>query len=206
MKRALSLTILLSALVASLGVVPVHASAAAPKTVVKDPAGDANGVNDQGTSDGSVGDQTAAGVSTVGDLESIQLSNDSKNLYVNFMTAAAPPATEGVGYRVEFNPTATPGTQCIKIEAFFPGAGNDLSDFKAQLVDSCSGTATTTQVKIAGTIVTIPRKLSKAFAPGAKLASPQAQSFVAAGSGSAALTTYPVLDTTKVGTDYTFSK
>ncbi|MFN2594500.1 MAG: hypothetical protein ABR579_06400 [Actinomycetota bacterium] len=206
MKRTLCIALTIAAVIGMTAIFPVQVSAAASKTVVKDPAGDANFVNDQGTSDGSVGDQNAAGVSTVGDLESVKVSSDAANLYVTFLTAAPPPATEGLGYRLAFNPTATPGTQCIKIEAFFPGAGNDLTDFQAQLSDSCSGAAVTTPVKIVGTTVTVPRKLSKAFAPGAKLASPQAQAFVCVGSGAAALGTYPVVDTTKVGTDYTFPK
>ncbi|MEA2487495.1 MAG: hypothetical protein QOF16_1149 [Actinomycetota bacterium] len=206
MKRALSIAVAVSALIAATGAFPIHASAAKATTVVKDPAGDANGVNDQGASDGSVGDQNAAGVSTVGDLDSVSLSNDAKNLYVTFLTEAPPPATEGVGYRVRFNPTATAGTQCINIEAFFPGAGNDLTDFQAQLRDSCGGTTVTTPLKILGEVITVPRKLDKAFAAGAKLTAPQAQSFVCVGSGAAALGTYPVLDTTKVGTDYTFTK
>jgi hypothetical protein len=205
MKRTISVAAVV-ALLGTLAVVPLHAQAAAMKVVVKDPAGDANGVNDQGTSDGSFGDQTAAAASTVTDLESVSLSNDAKNLYVMITTQAAPPATEGVGYRVRFNPTATPGTQCIIIEAFFPGAGNDLGGFEAQLRNTCGATEKVSPVKVVGTMITVPRKLDKAFAPGAKLAAPQAQGFVYTGSSYPAGVMYPVLDTTKVGTDYTFAK
>ncbi|MDQ3878128.1 MAG: hypothetical protein M3290_07250, partial [Actinomycetota bacterium] len=149
MKRTPLLVALAVGITSTLAIAPFHASAAPKaKTVVKDVLGDANGVNDQGASDGSFGDQNAAGVSTVGDLDHVDLSNDAKNLYVNFATAAPPPATEGIGYRIRFNPTATPGTQCISIEAFFPGAGNDLSDFEAQLTDSCGGGTVTKPLKI----------------------------------------------------------
>lgn len=181
---------------------PAHVSAAPGKTILKDPLGDANFVNDQGTGDGSFGDQNAAGVGTVSDILSVDLSNDSKNLYVTFTTQAAPPAATGVGYRVRFN--GDPGSQCIQIEAFFPGANNDLSEFKAQFRNTCTG-GDATPVKIVGTTITVPRKLDKAFAPGAKLTSPQAQTFQYSGSyptGAAA----PIIDTTKVGTDYTLVK
>lgn len=203
MKRTISMAAIVG-LLSIIAAFPVHA--AAGKVVVKDPSGDANGVNDQGTSDGSFGDQTAAGASTVTDISSVELSNDAKNLYVMFVTGANPPATEGVGYRVRFNPTAGPGTQCILVEAFFPGAGNDLTVYEAQLRDTCGGTETVTPLKIVGSQITVPRKLNKAFAPGAKLAAPQAQGFVYNGSSYPAGVMYPILDTTKVGTDYTFTK
>ncbi|MFP5298646.1 MAG: hypothetical protein ACLGHL_06650, partial [Actinomycetota bacterium] len=61
-------------------------AAPAPKAVIEDPVGDANFVNDQGTGDGSFGDQTAADAGTVSDLMKVELSNDAKNLIVNFVT------------------------------------------------------------------------------------------------------------------------
>ncbi|MDQ3878130.1 MAG: hypothetical protein M3290_07260 [Actinomycetota bacterium] len=204
-KRRISTALLISLLAGAAMLPAGHASAAAAKTIVKDPAGDANFVNDQGTGDGSFGDQTAASVGTVSDLESVTLSNDAKNLYVTFSTAAAPPATTAVGYRVRFN--GAPASQCLFIDAYFPGANNDLTEFKAQLKDTCgAGPAggTTTELKIVGQTVTVPRKLDKAFAKGAKLTAPQALSFQYSGSYPNGVSA-PVIDTTKVGTDYTFS-
>ena len=96
---------------------------AAPKvtTVLEDPAEDANGLNDQGTGDGSNGDHvTPADASTVTDLLSLDVSNDAKNLYVTFETQTAPPATQGVGVRVRFNPDGAAGSHCIVLEAFYP--------------------------------------------------------------------------------------
>ena len=202
MKRAISIAITITIMLAAPALVPSHAAAApAGKVILKDPLGDGNFVNDQGTGDGSFGDFNQAGVGTVSDLLSVTLSNDAKNLYVTFQTQAAPPAATGVGYRVRFNPTATPGTQCILIEAMFPGANNDLSEFKAQLRNTCTG-GPVVPLKIIGTQITVPRKADKAFAPGAKLTAPQAQSFQYSGSSYPAGTMAPIIDTTKVGTDY----
>jgi hypothetical protein len=185
-------------------ILSLHALAApAATTVIKDPMADANGINDQGTGDGSVGDQTAASAGTVSDILSVDLSSDAKNLYVNFLTQAAPPATTGVGFRARFNPTATPGTQCVAIEVYYPGANNALDVPVAFLKDSCGGTTVQTPLKVLGTMVTVPRKADKAFAKGAKLTAPQAQSFLYVGTADAGVAG-GTIDTTKVGTDYTF--
>lgn len=205
--RKLTSTVAVVVVALSVVAIPAHAPAAASKTILKDPTGDANFVNDQGTGDGSVGDEVGpASVGTVSDLQTVSLSNDAKNLYLTFVTQATPPATTAVGFRFRFN--GAPGSQCLFIEAFFPGANNDLTEPKAQLRDTCGAGptgGTTTELKILGTMITVPRKLDKAFAPGAKLTTPQALSFQYSGSypnGVAA----PIIDTTKVGTDYTFSK
>lgn len=93
------------ALSALLGLVASTAGvAAAPKPHIEDPVGNSNFVNDQGTGDGSLGDQTAADAGTVSDLISVTFSNDKKTLYVNIQTEAAPPAATGIGYRVRTNP------------------------------------------------------------------------------------------------------
>lgn len=197
MKRTLSIAVAL-AVTAGLTLTPFGASAA-PKPIIEDPLGDANFVNDQGTGDGSFGDFTGADAGTVSDITAITLTNDAKNLTIAIATEVAPPAATAVGFRVRFNPDDA-GTHCITVEAFFPGANNNLTEGVAHFHDVCAGTDAV-ELKMLGTTIVVPRKLNKAFAKGATLTVPQAQSFQYSG-------TYPVgvaaptIDTTKVGTDY----
>lgn len=198
-------TLLAAAAVAgALAVGSLPAGAAAPAQILEDPVGDANFVNDQGTGDGSNGDQTAADAGTVSDLLGVQLTNDKKNLIVTIQTEAAPPATTGIGYRVRFNPEGANGGYCILIEAYHPGANNALAAPMAQLIDECNG-GETTPVEVLGTTIYVPRSANAAFAKGATLAAPQAQAFLYSGN-EAAGAKYPVADTTKVGTDYKLKK
>ena len=176
---------------------------AAPKANIVDPLGDANFVNDQGTGDGSVGDQNPADAGTVSDLTAVTFSNDKKNLYVQIETEAAPPATTGIGYRVRVNPDAT-GTHCLLFEAFFPGANNALTAGEAQFRNACTGDVT--PVEVLGTTITVPRKLDKAFAKGGQLTDPQAQSFLYSGTSYPAGVSGPIADTTKIGKDFKFRK
>lgn len=200
MKKSLSITAAAAAVSLALG--SLAAAAPAPTKIIEDPLGDANFVNDQGTGDGSNGDQTAADAGTVSDIVGVEISNDKKNVYVTFQTEAAPPATTGIGYRLRANPEG--GTYCISIEAFHPGANNALTSAIAHLVDECNG-GETTPVEVLGTMVVIPRSANAAFAKGATLAAPQAQAFLYSGNETAGAE-YPVADTTKVGTDYKLKK
>lgn len=182
--------------------------AAAPKvtTVLEDPAEDANALNDQGTGDGSTGDNvTPADASTVTDLLNVDLSNDAKNLYVTVATQTAPPATQGVGFRVRFNPDGAAGSHCIVLEAFYPGAGNDLAAAVGQLRDTCAG-GDPVPFEVLGPMFVVPRKASKAFAKGAVLKAPQAQAFVYVGSSPPAGAPLVHTDTTKIGKDYKLVK
>ena len=203
MKRGFSLVIALGVIfcltVANAGAIP------APKEVIADPAGDANGLNDQGTGDGSNGDHvTPADASTVTDILSIGLSNDAKNLYISVGTEAAAPGTQGVGYRVRFNPDGAGGTHCLVFEAFYPGAGNALDTAEAIMRDTCAG-GEVVPVELLGNMIVVPRKLHKGLSKGAVLKAPQAQSFVYLGAS------YPAgaaihTDTTKIGKDYKLVK
>ena len=179
-------------------------AAPAPAQILEDPVGDSNFINDQGTGDGSTGDQTAADAGTVSDLLGVQITNDKKNVYVTFQTEAAPPATTGVGYRLRFNPDGAGGAHCIVIEAYHPGANNALTSSMAHLVDECNG-GEVTPVEVVSTMVTIPRSANPAFAKGAVLKAPQAQAFLYSGNETAGAE-QPVADTTKVGTDYKLKK
>ena len=197
MKRGISLA---AALAVALAATSLQATAA-PKPNIEDPLGDANFINDQGTGDGSFGDFNQADAGNVSDLINVKLSNDSKNLYVYFQAELAPPATQGLGYRLRVNPDSG-GTHCLLFEAFFPGATNDMSEFKAHLRDVCEG-GDPVEVEIAGPVLTVPRSAHKALGKGATLTAPQAQSFVWSGSYPTGVAG-PYVDTTKVGTDYKF--
>lgn len=197
MKRSLSITALSAALVLS-----ATALNAAPKPHITDPVGDANFVNDQGTGDGSFGDQTAADAGTVSDLIAVTLSSNAKTLIVDVQTEAAPPALTGIGYRVRANTKA--GDRCIVIEAYHPGANNAVTAAVGYAVDTCAG-GDPVEIKVMGTQWQIPRSVSKAFAKGQKLTGLQAQAFLYSGDGGySSGAKYPVADTTKVGTDFAF--
>jgi hypothetical protein len=202
MKRALLIGITLSLAAAS----TIASAAPAPKQVIEDPAGDANALNDQGTGDGSNGDNvTPADASTVTDLLSISLANDAKNLYISVETETAPPATQGVGFRVRFNPDGAAGAHCIVVEAFYPGGGNDLTAAAGHVRDTCAG-GDPVPIEVLGYMLVIPRKTSKAFAKGATLKGAQAQSFIYLGSSYPAGAAAPTMDTTKFGIDYKLVK
>ena len=198
-RRSLAILLMLGLLSLSGGVL----QAAETKPHIVDPLGDANFVNDQGTGDGSTGDQNAADAGTVSDLLEVTFTNDAKNLYVTIRTEAAPPAATGIGYRVRVNPEGAGGTHCLFFEAFFPGANNDLTAPKAQLRDGCAGE--TTEVETLGTMIVVPRNLHPALGKGKTLSQPQAQAFLYTGTYPTGVAG-PMADTTKVGTDYKLRK
>jgi hypothetical protein len=181
------------------------ATAGTPKPNIEDPVGDANFVNDQGTGDGSFGDQTAADAGTVSDLIAVTFMNDAKNLTIVLETEAPPPAATGIGYRVRVNPDGTGGAYCLEFEAYFPGANNNLTAAEGYLFDNCAG-GDPVPITILGTQLIIPRKANKAFAKGAKLTAPQAQAFLWTGSSYPTGQETGTADTTKVGTDFAFKK
>lgn len=199
MKKHLSLGAAL-ALAGLLVASSLPASAAAPKTIIEDPQGDSNLINDQGTGDGSFGDFNQAGAGNVSDLRKVHLSHTATTLVISFEAIGLPPATQGLGYRFRANPTDGPGTQCLLFEAFWPGATNNMTEAHAHFRDVCEG-GDPVEIELIGGTLNVPRKLSKALGKGATLTAPQAQSFVYSG-------TYPTgvigpyMDTTKVGTDY----
>jgi len=192
-------------LVAALLAASMPASAGAAKTIIEDPLGDSNFVNDQGTGDGSFGDFNQAGIGNVSDILKVSLSNDAKNLYVQFEAQGIPPATQGLGYRLRVNPDGPGGTHCLLFEAFWPGATNALTDAEAHVRDVCAG-GDPVPVKIVGALLTVPRKASAALGKGKVLKAPQAQSFVYSGASYPAGVIGPYMDTTKVGSDYKLVK
>ena len=199
MKRTIAIA---AACVLLAGLSTIQATAApTPKPQIEDPLGDANFLNDQGTGDGSFGDVTGADAGTVSDLTAVTLTNDKKNLYVQFQTEAAPPALSGVGDRARFN--GAPGSQCLYVEAFFPGGNNDLTAAKAQFRDSCAG-GDPVEAQVLGTRVVVPRSAHEAFGKGKKLTDVQALTFLWSGSSYPLGADRPVVDTTLVGKDFAF--
>jgi hypothetical protein len=202
MKRPLSIAAS-AGLALALAATSLQATAA-PKPHITDPVGDANFVNDQGSGDGSFGDFNQADAGTVSDLIEVTFSNNAKNLTIMIGTEAAPPAITGIGYRVRVNPDGAGGAYCLLFEAYHPGANNALTTAFGNLIDACGG-GDPIPLKVVGTQLVIPRKAHKAFGKGAKLVAPQAQAFLYSGNESGGAK-YPVVDTTKVGTDFKFKK
>lgn len=203
MARLTRMTALIGATLVAAALTAQAGAAPAAKKVIEDPVGDANFVNDQGTGDGSFGDQTAADAGTVSDLISVSLSNDAKNLYVVFQTEAMPPATTGVGYRLRANPDGAGGAYCLQIDVYYPGANNALTAAEAWVRDVCAG-GEAVPVEVLGATLTVPRSALEAFGKGATLTAPQAQAYLYIGSSPPAGFVGPMADTTKVGTDYKF--
>jgi hypothetical protein len=205
MKRALSIVVALGAVVA-IALSNLALAYPAPKTLLEDPLNDANFLNDQGTGDGSNGDVvTPADASSVTDLLSLGVANDAKNLYVTINTEAAAPGTQGVGYRVRFNPDGAGGAYCVVLEAHYPGASDAIDAAEGILTDSCNGVAAT-PIQVLGNMLIVPRNLDKAFAKGATLKAPQMQGYFYEGGPAPAGAAYPVSDTTKPGKDYKLVK
>jgi uncharacterized membrane protein len=175
----------------------------AAKVVIEDPAEDANGINDQGTGDGSLGDQsTPADASTVTDITEISIGNDKKAVYITLGTQTAPPATQGVGFVFKANPGATGACFVARVE--YPGAGNALTAAQATAEDTCAGESA--DVEVIGNVLVISRKGIKTLGKGGVLEAPQVHSYIALGAGYPASTPVPVVDTTKAGSDYKLKK
>lgn len=202
MKRAFAILMSMALYIGASG-----AATSAAKPNVVDKINDANGVNDQGTGDGSVGDFDQATVSTVTDLLEIRFTNNAKTITAHIKTQNGPPATQGTGYRVRVNP-GTGGVYCLYFESFHPGAGNDLAGLVGHVRDACTGEVIEAVVEptIYGLGITVPRNSHDAFGKGKKLVAPQGAGFVYAGSAYPAGVMYPVTDTTKPGTDYAIKK
>lgn len=201
MKRILKLAPVLAVVMSLVAGSSPVSSAPTMKTIVEDPINDANALNDQGTGDGSFGNnETPADPSTVTDITALKMGNDAKNLYITIETEGPAQGTQGVGARVRMNPDGAGGTYCLVFEVFHPGAGNSLEKTEAHLRDTCTGE--TTAFEALGNIFTIPRDINEALGKGAVLTAPQAHTFIYVGSSYPAGLAYPVMDTTVIGEDY----
>ncbi|MFN2389411.1 MAG: hypothetical protein ABR575_07395 [Actinomycetota bacterium] len=199
MKRTLAVAATLGLALAAIS--PLAGAAPKQVVVIEDAVDDANGINDQGLGDGTVGDVGGADPSTVTDILSVSLANDAKNLYITIEAQNAPPATQGVAYRFRANPDGPGGAYCLIFEGFYSGVTTpDMTQFKAHMRDAC-GDNEPIEIGVIGGMFTVPRKLHEGLGKGATLTAPQAQTMIYSGNypdGVAA----PTMDTTKVGTDY----
>ena len=207
MKRSISI---LMAVVVGLAFGASAGAAPAPKPSIEDPLGDANFVNDQGTGDGSVGDQVLpAGASSFADLRAVTFTNDKNNIYVHIKTESTAAPTAGEGFRVRTNPDGPGGVYCLNFEIFFPGQQNTLTTMTAHLLDACAGGATVEAEAafslLGGFMIVVPRSAHEGLGKGAKLTAPQAATFLYSGQYPAGVAG-PYLDTTKPGTDYALKK
>ena len=207
MKRSISIFM---ALVVGFAFAATAGAAPAPKPSIEDPVGDANAVNDQGTGDGSVGDQVGpADGSSFADLLSVTFTNDKNNVYVHIETEATAAPAAGEGFRVRTNPDGPGGVYCLNFEIFFPGAQNTVTAPTARLMDACAAGAVTeaeaTFSPLGGFMIVVARSAHEGLGKGAKLTAPQAATFVYSGAPPAAVAG-PYLDTTKPGTDYALKK
>ncbi len=202
MKRLISIVVAMSSL--ALVALPGTAGAKDPKPQIEDIQGDANGINDQGTGDGSqIGDQNATnGPGTVSDILSVTFTNDKKFLYVNIRTQVAPPAATAVGFRIRTNRDGAGGTYCLFFEALYSGANNTITTPQGHVRNECAGQANV-PVEVLGTQLKIPRDAVDGLGKGAKLTSPQALSFQYSGTYEVGVAG-PMLDTTRIGTDFKF--
>lgn len=213
------LPILVAGSVAATGaVVPSASGQEAPPEVpevvqIEDPAGDANYLNDQGLAPFGVpdeGDRTTPVSLSVSDILKVWFTHDADNISVHVQTSAPPPATNSSYiYRVFFNPGDNPAG-CLWFEIITEGptwaggeffgrlrwvcADQDPVDGEVSTVEGPDGTGITT--------LTVPRSLDPAFEDDAVLAAPSAETRNNSGTPAVGRITFPVVDDTKVGTEY----
>lgn len=204
MKRLISIMAAMSSL--ALVALPGTAGAKEPKPQIEDPLGDANGINDQGTGDGStIGDRSeTGGPGTVSDLLAVTFTNDKKFLFVDIRVQNTPPAATSVGFRVRTNRDGAAGAYCLFFEAFYSGTNNTVTTPVGHVRNECTGEANV-PIEVLGTQLKIPRDAVDGLGKGAVLTSPQALSFQYSGTYEAGVVG-PYMDTTRIGTDFKFKK
>ena len=226
--RAASRRAVMTALAVSVvgsGVVAAPAAGESPTKVpkvvqIKDPAGDANFVNNQTGPGEERNDVTPADLS-VPDILSAWFTHDAKTISVHIQTEAPPPGSESAyRFAVTVNPESP--ELCLYLEAFIPGptwAGGDSSSRvmpcypngkvpdegrvpgELAIHESADGTGITS--------MTFPRWAGRAFADGGVLESPSARTQVVTGAKNGGLegsflTAY--VDRTSFGKTYSVTK
>ena len=199
---------------------PVAAATEVPAQVnVKDPANDANAVNDQGAAyyvDERGDHQGPANLDSRADILAVWFSNTRTVLSVHVQTAANPPTpTAAYGFRVYANPTDEQPQGCTTFEALVSGP-TWRGESQARIRDLClrPGTGTTSELFARGPVTTEDGRdgtgiLTMAFEVGTApmieacdvIVKPRADSRYVIGPASPFLMA-PVLDNTKAGSDY----
>ncbi|MDQ3952182.1 MAG: hypothetical protein M3279_04335 [Actinomycetota bacterium] len=200
-----------------LGTVPAGAQEQPPPAVpevvqIEDPAGDANYLNGQGR--GLIeGDRPTPADLTVSDVLKVWFTHDAANISVHIQTEGPPPSSNAAYvYRVLANPGGDFPRGCLWWEAYVEGptyVGEPVALLRDQCQDAdpVEGTlAVTTLDDETGLItVTFPRSSNAAFADGGIIAAPFVEVRNVTGGEGAGPATTPVVDDTKIGTDYTIT-
>ncbi len=176
---------------------------------IEDPAGDANYLNSQGLLPIS-GDQPTPADLTISDLLKVWWSHDAESISVNFQTEGPPPSGNAAYlYRSFTNPGGDFADGCLWWEAFVEGptfVGESFGRLRDQCAgsDPVDGTITIAELSDGTGLVTltIPRASNAAFVDGGVIAAPSAEVRNVTGAAAARFVTAPVVDDTKVGSDY----
>lgn len=217
MKRALSIAIALG--LAGLLSVPASAQEAetAPTEIpevvnIEDPAGDANYLNGQGFADD--GDHTTpADVGSISDILKVWFSHDADVIRAHVLTELPPSTNGSSAYFFRVMADAAGDTNCLWFGIGTPGATNPAAaEATGSLRDLCGDADETFTDGITATIeetadgqgistVIVPRSVHPALADDAVLGAPTAHARNYLGGA----VTFPQIDDTKAGTDYTIT-
>ena len=186
------------------------ASASAPvprKVQISDPAGDANGVNDQVASsaaEADFGDVAAANTVPQADILKVWYSQTPETLTVHIQTAAPLPAPVPLYFMVKSNPNDSSRTGCSALYAAI----------ETEVVEAMAGDCNSSYSEARATFEELPdgtgvlhieadRPSSAYFMPGQKLVAPRAFSHhTTLRSQGMPPANLPVIDNTKPGADY----
>jgi len=164
-----------------------------PKVVqVKDPAGDANFVNNQTEPGEERNDVTPADLS-VPDILSVWFTHDVKTISVHIQTEAPPPGSESA-YRFAVTVNPENPELCLYLEAFIPGPTWSGGDYSTRAMPCWPDGVVPDEGRVPGeleihesadgtgiTSMTFPRWAGRAFADGEALESPSARTQVVTG-------------------------
>ncbi len=206
MKALVKMTLLLTVVSAPIELAWAEHRSPPLKPNIRDVAGDANFVNDQGLSEGvwtpigevpgagpRFGDVHAASVMAAGDVLAAWFSNNAQTISAHIHTAAMPDPSDGLFFRVFANPDPAAGSArgCIAFVGIPRGTtigtyqGRDLAfarDYCGRYLRHVDGRLTVQELEDTSSIITItvPRTF-KGFATGAEFARPLAHSRIAVG-------------------------
>ena len=209
---ALGLAVLL-ALPAAAQEEPSAQPTAVPEAVnIDDPAGDANYLNGQGFEDNG-DNSTPADAGSVSDVLKVWFTNDAETISAHVQTEVVPPATANAYiFRIQVDPGA--GSNCLWFNIFTDGPTNPDGAY-GTLRDTCTDDVTIDEgVTVAfselpdGTglsSITIPRAAHAAFADNLVLVAPKFEVRNFWNIPGVAGATAPVIDESRVGTDYTIA-
>jgi hypothetical protein len=197
-----------------LSVAPANAAPDIPATPnIVDPKGDANYLNDQGSSTTPAGYQgdhvTPADAGSVSDVMAVWFGTTPDRLITYIQTEVKGPATASAYlFRIKVDPGS--GTNCLWIQGV--SSGPSAAGAGASVRDTCSGD-TTTQSDVVPVwedgpdgsgifTIDLPREASAAFADGATLAKPILDVRNFTGAYPSPSLTAPQIDGSAPGTDY----